>query len=56
MPSSTGSEPPDRLVPLPRATNGTRGVVAQPDGLDDLVGGFGEDHGARAAPVGRQSI
>ena len=24
MPPSTGSEPPDRLVPLPRATNGTR--------------------------------
>ena len=24
MPSATGSEPPDRLVPLPRATKGSR--------------------------------
>ena len=30
--------------------------VAQPHGVDDLVGGFGEDDGARASAVGRQPI
>ena len=51
MPSSIGTAPPDRLVPLPRAMNGTRDVVAEPDGLDDFVGRFGKDDGARPGAV-----
>ena len=47
MPSTCGTAPPDRLVPLPRATNGTPRVGAEPDGVDDLVGRLRQHHGAR---------
>ena len=31
IPSATGSAPPERPVPAPRATNGIRRLVAEPD-------------------------
>ena len=56
MPSSIGTAPPERLVPLPRAMNGTRRVMTQPDDLDDLVAGFRQDDRARPRAEGRQAV
>ena len=48
MPSTFGTAPPDRLVPLPRATKGTPRSMTEADGIDDLAGRLGEHD--RAGP------
>ncbi len=56
IPSSMGSDPPHRLVPLPRATKGDLVPMAQIDRLDDLALSLGEHHRRRTAAKGRESI
>ena len=56
MPSSSGTEPPDRLVPVPRATNGTPAPWHSRTVLDDLGLRFGEDHRARPGAKRGQAV
>ena len=50
-PPSMPAAPPDRPVPAPRGTIGTRSSRGDPDELDDLRGRGREDDGARQAGV-----
>ncbi len=56
IPSSIGTAPPDRLVPLPRAMNGTPAAVAQADGLDHVLRRFGDDDGPRPRAERREAV
>ena len=56
MPPATGSEPPDRLVPLPRATKGSRFVVAEPHERDHFVRRLRNRHRQRTRAKGRQPV
>ena len=56
MPSATGSAPPERPVPAPRATNGNAVRVADPDDRLNLCGARGEhDECGNDAPA-RQPV
>ena len=56
MPSATGSAPPERPVPAPRATNGTPLAGADPDDRLHLGGRAGEDDELRHGAPARQPV
>jgi len=55
-PSDTGSAPPDRPVPAPRATNGTPGLGAGRHHERKLLGGLRQRHERRDHPVAGDGV
>ena len=56
MPSSIGTEPPDRLVPDAAGHEGHAGGVTEPHGLHDFVLRLGEHHRPRPGAEGGQPV
>ena len=56
MPSATGSAPPERPVPAPRATNGMPLACADPDDPLHLRGRAGEDDELRHRAPAREPV
>ena len=56
MPSATGTAPPERPVPAPRATNGAPWVAAHPHRGLHLLGRARQDDRVRHRPVAREAV